>query len=879
MRKGVPWEELFTQKKRYDEWLSRNLYNLDAAALHFGDEFNTFHFDWEGAFQNGTLDQHLSIGFLDLNATEYVCCSTAMKLFYQELHEYDPFWIVERIYCPFSAHNDQLMKKAGVRRVSAEGHMPTAAFDILCVSQQMIGDEVNLISMLLEAGIPLDNRKRTDADPMVIRGGASSFNPSVIMDICDLFFIGEGEDILPSLLKLLEKGIRNGRPRDALLLEAVQTFDGLFAPRFYEQRFTPEGVLSGMFPLRPDVPEKIRYAFVRDLDHCFILTKPIGTYSFSSDLGSGVEITKGCEGQCSFCVSGFTYLPFRARSVDKVMEALKEFVRYSGIRIAPLSSFCGASYPNINALLRRCREELPVNLKMMTQRIDSFRMNPEFSDYLTGQGTKRIVFGVEGMSQKLRQSVSKNYTEEQILETVRRLCRSGYTNIKFMLISGLPNESRKDWEELIEFSKRLLDICREEEKKGFPIPRFLYTWTPLQVFPFAPYQWLRIPETCPELPEEMLKRLEEIGIHVSRKEDMGTSAEYRLIHLLLRGDRRVQPLLIDMAKAGILRHGWFTKEDQAFADRWIAEHEIPGYETWFEEKEKDAVFPWDFIDNGVSKEHLWKRYCSAVSDSPEDFPRCLDRCQNCGACKDGHQAEMSRYRKERALDAKIVLRDLLEEKRKENRIVSYAILKYTFEDRCSVVKGNYFDQELARALNLAGISITRDRLMVVKPHADRSDWACGMNCAVVCLNEEISDEALIERVNAHTLHMKICKVVRAAESPRVRSYSYSIPCPQLTSEETEAVRERIRHILASEEWILNVEFSPSFHKSAEGNVRQRVFDLSLEDQCLKMKLDHLLPAYTVYENLLGIGWEEASKHMAVRTAMEFTAGDQLIEVR
>lgn len=877
MRKNKNWEELFRQHDAYEAWLSRNLYFLDGAPLFLGDEFNTYHFDWEGAFRNGTLDRHLSIALIDANATEYACCSPAIHLFYQELHEYRPDWIVERIFAPFSADNIRSMKENGIRFSSAEGHMPTAAFDILCFSQQIIGDEVNLIGMLLEAGIPLDSRQRTASDPIIIRGGAGSFNPSTIMDTCDLFFIGEGEDILPELLSFLEQGIREERDREEILLEAVQTWDCLWAPRFYEQRFSPDGTLTGMIPLRSDVPERIRFAYVRDMDLCFICTKKIGNYYYPSEIASGIEVTKGCEGQCSFCYSGFTYLPFRARSVDRVIRAVKELIFYSGSNYVTLNSFCGASYPFLNTLIRRYEKEIPVPMEMMSQRIDSFQLNPEFTAYLSGQGVDRVVFGVEGMSQRLRRSVSKNYTEEQILQTIRMVCRNRYETVKLMFIAGLPGEGEADRRELMELTKKIMAIAREEEENGFPIPYFLYTWTPIQVFPMTPYQWLPISKECARMPEETLQELEALGVHVSRKEANGYAREHRLIQLLCRGDRRLQDMLIEMAKAGHFRHGGFTDEAMFFADRWIAEHDVPEYDTWFKEKKEDTVFPWDFIDNGVSRDHLWKRYCSAVSASPKDFSRCLDRCQNCGACSADHRKEMQRYREERKKDSQIILSDLLPESGKKSSVISYAVLAFSFEDKYSVIRRHYWEQELLRSLNLAGISYDCNTVRIKKPFVEPHDWAIGENGAVVGLKEPISDEDLIRRLNAHTVHMKIDGVIQTEQQPEVRSIGYRIPCPQLDGAQEAEVRSRIQKILDSEEYLLEYRLN-RFTLVKKADVRERIFSISLEDHYLHMHLDSILAPYSLYQHLLGIGWEEAGKHRALRTFMEFEAGERVFRI-
>ena len=184
--KAEEWIRRFQTKKDFEQWFSENDYLLHSPGTLLGDEMNSFRFDWEAAFEDGTLEDHFRIALTDVNASAEASCSVAVKLFYQELHEYDNSWIVERLLCPADEHNDSMLKEKGFLYLSLEGRMPPSAFNVICCSQQLIGDEVNLIGMLLDSGIPVMSRDRTEKDPIIIRGGASSFNPSVIMDVCDL---------------------------------------------------------------------------------------------------------------------------------------------------------------------------------------------------------------------------------------------------------------------------------------------------------------------------------------------------------------------------------------------------------------------------------------------------------------------------------------------------------------------------------------------------------------------------------------------------------------------------------------------------------------------------------------------------------------------
>ena len=864
------WIRRFQTKKDFEKWFSGNDYLLHSPGTLLGDEMNSFRFDWEAAFEDGTLEDRFRVALADVNACPQASCSVAIKLFYQELHEYDPSWIVERLLCPADEHNDSILKEKGFSYLSLEGRMPPSAFNVICCSQQLIGDEVNLIGMLLDSGIPVMSRDRTEKDPIIIRGGASSFNPSVIMDVCDLFFIGEGEGVLADLLRMIQKGIADGLSREEILLSAVKTWDCLWAPHFYEQRFDETGKLLGMAALRPDVPEIIRYMYVRDLDDCFITTKPVGSYCYSSNLAGGVEITKGCEGQCGFCVSGFTYMPFRARSVDCVVRNVKEYLYNSGVKNIVLSSFSGMSYPYLNELSLRLDDEIGVPVSTYTLRLDSVRENPEFCSLIHRQGKDRIVFGVEGISQRLRQMTSKNCSEEQILETVRMLCRNGYRKIKFMFIAGLPGESDEDREELVRLTEKIMQIRSEEAKEGIDPPVFQYSWTPLKLFPFTPFQWFEARPHIDTLPEDTRVRLQDMGVIISGNETE-ESYDLTLTQLINRGDRRLQDMLIGMAEAGIRRYTYFDRRAKEFADMWISEHGIPGYDEWFAAKDHDEVLPWDFIDMGASRDHLWKRYLSASGDDPEDFPRCLDRCQGCGACSKEHHEEMALYRREKKQDSQISLGSIdptAPAVQDDDCQLRYAVLSFTTADKYRVVSNMYWMDELRRTLDHAGICYQRDRVCVYKPHQERYDWATGLKLAFAVIKNDVPDDKLLEELNAHSIHMRFTDVKRMDHAPVLSSVRYMIPCPEGT--DMEALGSRIKEIMDSDSWHVRMDFIRNCReRSIDADIRDEIMSLELRGREISMKIGPFLPPYTVYQALLDIPWETAGRYRPVCTEVEY----------
>ena len=873
-------EWMFEQKERFETWFRDNYFRLNIPSLFLGDEMNTVHFDWKKAYEEGTLEDHFRIALIDVNATSYAACSPAVKLFYQELHEYNESWIVERVFAPATNRDAAILKESGVCPVAAESHIPVSAFDVLCFSQQMIGEEVNLIGMLMEADIPVRSPERKETDPIIIRGGAASYNPTVIKDVCDLFFIGEGEDILPLLLSMIEEGRKAGRTREEIILKAAQTWDCLWAPQFYQQRFSENGELTGMLRLRDDVPETIRYAFVQDMDQSFILTKPIGIYNLEPRIADGVEITRGCEGQCCFCVAGFTYMPFRARSAKRVLEAVKEWLYHKGSETIKLTSFCGTSYPQLNTLIRSIYSEegrdylegLPKKVEAMSTRIDTVNENSNYCSFLKKAGNNRIVFGVEGISQRLRQMVSKNYTEEQILDTVRMLARDGYTIVKFMFIAGLPGESEEDWDELVKLTAKMVEICREEGRAGENGLRFLYNWTPLKIFPFTPFQWLAA-KVCREIiPEAARARLEEMGVKIGFVDLKSEPHDFLLTQFLLRGDCRIQDMLIAMAGEGIRHHGLYGNDAEEYVRTWLKENHLPDIEAWLGEKDFAAVFPWDFIDNGTTKEYLWKRFQKACLTEPRESPRCLTGCSGCGACSPEHQKKMAEYRRLKKKDVMIELDGLpgfsAADREKEGPLF-HAVLDFTVDELHSVVKCFYWETEFSRALNYAGISYDRSTIKTLKPFHEPYDWAVGMNSITAAFKEKLPDDELIERINQHTVHMRIFGI-RWMEGPvSPLTMRYQIPCPEGTDEIK--LQKTIDAIMESDTWYYTVKYlRDGGYWQKEVELRADIRELLIKEHKICMEIRTLASPYQIYQALLGIPWEIAGKYRAERTQIAFS---------
>ena len=309
----------------------------------------------------------------------------------------------------------------------------------------------------------------------------------------------------------------------------------------------------------------------------------------------------------------------------------------------------------------------------------------------------------------------------------------------------------------------------------------------------------------------------------------------------------------------------------------MKENKLPDIEEWLGEKNCETVFPWDFIDNGVTREYLWKRYLKACRQDAEDSPRCLTKCSNCGACSPEHRKKMAEYRRIKKKDIGIKLDGFpgtCAALREEQMPRFYAVLDFTVDELHSVVKGVYWESELSRALNYAGISYDRSTLKALRPFRDPYDWAIGMNSITAAFMEKLPDGELIERINEHTVHMQVFGI-RWMEGPvRAAAMSYQIPCPEGTDEIK--LQKMIDNIMEGDTWEYAAEyFSDGRFWQKELDLRAGIMELFLKKHKICMKLDPFTPPYHIYQALLGIPWEIAGKYRAERTEVMFEPLDGL----
>ena len=841
------WNKMIRERDRNQRWLEDNFCDLDYAGQFLGDEMNSFHFDWDDAVSRGRIGDTWRIVIANLMASRFTLTAPAVLLFYEQLHEYYPEWVVERTICPSTKFNLELMKKDGIRPFAIESRMPVEAFDVLCLSMDLSGSPVAIPWLIKESGIPLYHADRTEDDAFVILGGSAVVNPAPHAPFCDIIFMGEGEEILPQLLAMMKKGKEQGFSRERILLDAVRRWDCLYVPRFYEERYGEDGRLTGTFPLRDDVPGRISFNRVEDLDSVFISTRPVMDFCTEPEDTTNLEIARGCEGKCSFCLGGFMTLPFRVRSSKLVRESMEKIIYETGSTSVVPVSFSTVSHPEINRISSDLIDMIGDRVRLISMRMDGFHDNPELCCFISMQKRGRIAFGVEGASQRLRDYVSKNLTEEQILDTMREVCRRRYSIIKFMMICNLPSETQADLDELYELAVKIKEVFEHETPPGGIVPRLLISWTVLKVSPHTPLQWARINDELQLSYGEFREKIRGLGFSTFVPE---VTADDRMTHLFLRGDERLSGLMAFLAEKGCLSHNEpYTDDEYDMAVRYLEENGLPSPEEMFREYSRDDVFPWDFIDSPASRDYLYKRYIAMEEKKPGSEPVCTERCSGCGACTQSQREVLRAMPPRREEDRRIELHHPV--RKTDFRPVRHVLVEFTYDDMHSAVIPAYWNCELRRALFHAGVVFDPDSVECFGTRERSDHLAGGLNVTSISLGKRYDDAELQRLMQEHAVNFRVLSVRGTARPLRVTSATYRMELPEGTDEDQ--LREEIREKMSEDKWMYgegSLYFAPS-------DIRPAVRELDTEDGHLLITMGPVLTdPKKVFRYLLGLPEDE-----------------------
>ncbi len=554
-----------------------------------------------------------------------------IQILYSMLNEWDDVWC-ERVYSPW-VDLDAIMRKKSIPLFGLESQEPIRDMDFLGITIQYEMCYTNILQILELSQIPLLSAERGEDMPIVIGGGPCTYNPEPIADFFDLFYIGEGETAYDRLLDLYKEHKQKGKGRKAFLEQAASV-PGIYVPSLYSVKYHNDGTIKAFVPNTPLAPAKVTKELVMDLDHVSYLEKPLVPYIKVAQDRVVLEIMRGCIRGCRFCQAGNVYRPLRERGLDYLKEHAKKMLISTGHEEISLSSLSSSDYTRLEELVSFLMEEFQgkgVNISLPSLRIDAFSL--DVMRQIQDVKKSSLTFAPEAGSQRLRDVINKGLTEEDILHGAAQAFHGGWNRVKLYFMLGLPTETVEDMEGIALLSEKVAETYYDEIPKeqrhgkvqvvassSFFVPK-----------PFTPFQWAKMctKDEFIERANIVRQKFREMKNAKSLKYNWHEAELTVLEGVLARGDRRVGAVIEEAYRRGALFDSWseyFQNEIwmDAFASCGVS---IDFYTT--RERKSDEIFPWDFINAGVSKEFLAREWQKAMQG--EVTPNCRQRCSGCGA--------------------------------------------------------------------------------------------------------------------------------------------------------------------------------------------------------------------------------------------------------
>lgn len=557
-----------------------------------------------------------------------------IQILYDMFNQREDTWC-ERVYSPWPDLH-KVLKEKQIPLFALESQDPVKKFDFLGITIQYEMCYTNILQILDLSGIPLSAEDRTMDDPFVIGGGPCTYNPEPLAEFFDLFYIGEGETQYFALLDLYKEWKNSGKSRQDFLKAAAQ-IPGIYVPSLYEVTYAEDGTIAKMKPICPEAPEKVKKQIVMDVTNTFYPEKPVVPYMKATQDRVVLEIQRGCIRGCRFCQAGMLYRPTRERDLEMLKKSAYAMLKNTGYEEISLSSLSSSDYSQLGELVNFLIDEFGskgINISLPSLRIDAFSL--DVMSKVQDIRKSSLTFAPEAGSQRLRDVINKGLTEEVILDGAGQAFEGGWNRVKLYFMLGQPTETEEDMKGIAwlaeKISERYYEVPKEQRNGKCQIVVSTSFFVPK---PFTPFQWAQM---CTK--EEFLHRAYVVN-HEIKEQKNKKSIKYNwheadvtvLEGILARGDRKVAKAIRSAYEKGCLFDSW---GEYFHNDLWMEAFAQTGVDPDFytvRERSEEEVFPWDFIDIGVTKKFLLREWKKAHEE--KITTNCRQGCSGCGAATFG----------------------------------------------------------------------------------------------------------------------------------------------------------------------------------------------------------------------------------------------------